>query len=258
MLHFTPAAVVGSNDASCEGQGQINITQHGTANWNYTVANSNNVTISSGSLNQNNPVTVSAPSGVYTITLVDNNGYTVVKNLQINGASPIAATMTASATAVEAGENITFNSTANNAVTTEWNFGDGTTQSTATASHNYASEGVYTVTLTVTNAAGCTGTTQQQVTVTAKAATGINNLNEGKLAIWSNANRVYVDFSKQKISEATVEIYNILGQKVSSEKWGKSSIYSRELNNLDAGYVIVSVKTELGVSTKKVFITGSK
>ncbi len=258
VLHFTPAAKVNTSNATCAAQGQISITQPGSANWNYTLTNSANVVISSGNLNQSSPVTVSAAAGVYTITLTDANNYTVVKNLQITGASPIAASMTASSTIAETGEDINFTSTTANATNIEWNFGDNTTATTANASHSYTTEGSYNVSLTVTNADGCSSTTSQMVTVTAKSATGINNLTDGKLNIWSNANRVYVDFSKQKVSDATIDIYNVLGQKVSSEKWGKSSIYSRELNNLDAGYVIVNVKTELGVSTKKVFITNTK
>ncbi|MFN8288226.1 MAG: PKD domain-containing protein [Chitinophagales bacterium] len=258
VLHFTPAAKVNTTNASCAAQGQISIEQPGSANWNYTVTNSNSVVISSGSLNQSNPVTVSATPGVYTVTLTDANNYTVVKNLQITGASPIAATMTASANTAETGEDINFTSTTANAATTEWNFGDNTTATTASASHNYTNEGSYNVTLTVSNADGCSSTTSQMVTVTAKTATGITDLTNNKLNIWSNANRVYVDFNKQKVSEATIDIYNVLGQKVSSEKWGASSIYSRELNNLEAGYLIVSVKTNEGITTKKVLISSIK
>lgn len=48
-----------------------------------------------------------------------------------------------------------------------WNFGDGASASGMTAAHSYSSEGSYSVTLTVTDAAGNTGTAARTVTVVA-------------------------------------------------------------------------------------------
>ena len=48
-----------------------------------------------------------------------------------------------------------------------WDFGDGTTGTGATATRTYAQGGTYTVRLTVTDAAGATGTTERQVLVVA-------------------------------------------------------------------------------------------
>ncbi len=46
-----------------------------------------------------------------------------------------------------------------------WNFGDGGTSTAQNPTHTYAAPGTYNVTLTVTNATGCTGTITQTVTV---------------------------------------------------------------------------------------------
>jgi hypothetical protein len=52
-----------------------------------------------------------------------------------------------------------------------WNFGDGQSASGSSVTHAYASAGVYTVALTVTDAFGNSGTVDEQVTVTAPGTT---------------------------------------------------------------------------------------
>lgn len=68
-----------------------------------------------------------------------------------------------------------------------WNFGDGTTSTTRNPSKTYAAAGTYTVALTVTDNAGATGSTSQNVTVSsspcgADPAPSIPNLVSG---VWT-------------------------------------------------------------------------
>ncbi len=261
VLHFTPKAELSSTNSSCAGQGQINIEQPGTANWSYTVVDHNTTTIATGTLNQNSPIQLSVAAGVYTVTLIDNNGYTVVKQMQVTGASPITANFSSSKQTAEEGEQINFTVTTPSAINTTWSMGDGTTYTTANATHQYQSEGSYTVTLTVTNADGCTDTKTQVITVTAKeeVVSGISHLTDKNgIAMWSHGKKVYIDFSKQKSVEASIEIYNILGQQLVNEKFGKASIYSKDLQNLEAAYVIVKVLNNGELITKKLFVAEGK
>ena len=71
---------------------------------------------------------------------------------------------------VTAGVALTLNGTGssdpdNDIASYDWDFGDGTTGTGATPSHTYASGGTYTVTLTVTDAGGFTGTATSIATV---------------------------------------------------------------------------------------------
>jgi hypothetical protein len=257
VLHFTPAAEVNATASSCSNDGAITVTQAGSAVWNYSVTNTQGTILSSGVVNQTTPATVNNLSaGVYTLTLADNNGYTVVKNIQVTGSASINPTFVAPATAT-VGQDVTFNNTTTDAVNYEWNMGDGTViTGIANPTYSYNTAGQYTVTLTVVSANGCSNTISQLVTV--GAATGIANVGEGTLNIYGAGNKVYVDFSKLKGVEATIEIYNVIGQNLSTEKFGKSTIYAKEIKNLDAAYVIVKVLNNGEITTKRVFIANGK
>jgi hypothetical protein len=89
--------------------------------------------------------------------------------------------------AVQEGQPLFFDasaSTDNVGVTSyAWNFGDGTTGNTATASHIYARPGVYNVTLTVTDAAGNAATVKFNVTVRSNDLLGLVQILEGIIAL---------------------------------------------------------------------------
>ena len=62
---------------------------------------------------------------------------------------------------------VNFTNFSTNAVSSSWDFGDTTTLiTTVDASHSYAFEGTYTVTLTVTGAAGDQSTKTEEITIT--------------------------------------------------------------------------------------------
>jgi PKD repeat protein len=54
-----------------------------------------------------------------------------------------------------------------NAVSWSWKFGDGATGGGVTSSHTYADPGLYTITLTVTNATGQIDSDSKSVVITA-------------------------------------------------------------------------------------------
>jgi len=109
-----------------------------------------------------NPSTTYILPGTYTVILTVNNGSgsntkTVVN--YINVVPTPVVSFTASDSVSCAPKTIQFN---NNSIpgiggttTYFWDFGDGNTSTQASPSHTYSSNGVYSVTLSVTNSAGC-------------------------------------------------------------------------------------------------------
>ncbi|MBC7170107.1 PKD domain-containing protein, partial [Candidatus Bipolaricaulota bacterium] len=116
-------------------------------------------------------------AGTYTValTVTDNRGATATTTRTVVVTppnQPPTASFTFSPTNPDPGQNVTFNASGSSdpdgtIVSYAWSFGDGTTSTVTTANVTkaYASAGLYTVTLTVTDNLGATGTTTRTIQV---------------------------------------------------------------------------------------------
>jgi gliding motility-associated-like protein len=110
------------------------------------------------------PTHTYAAPGTYTVSLFLDNGCTDTYSAVVT-VNP-GATSSFNAVPVCRGTPTVFNNTSTGGSTYTWAFGDGSAQSTQqNPTHTYANSGVFTVTLTVTNAAGCKFVTTNSVTV---------------------------------------------------------------------------------------------
>jgi PKD repeat protein len=115
-----------------------------------------------------------------TLTITDNSGAvaTVIKSITVTAPppsnTPPSAAFSASCTGLTC--SFTDESTDEDGAVTDWSwdFGDGSSSTERNPSHDYAAEGEYQVTLTVTDDGKATGTVTQAVHPTAPAATVVN------------------------------------------------------------------------------------
>ena len=105
-----------------------------------------------------------------TLTVRDASQYSGSATSAVHVFTPPTAAFTAPSTGLVAGQPISLDASSSGGpeapiTSYAWSFGDGTSATGAKATHAYATPGVYTVTLTVTDAHGATGTATQQLAV---------------------------------------------------------------------------------------------
>ncbi len=270
IVHFTPPAIVSWLDATCDSLGAIMVSQPGVAIWAYTLTDTAGNTVSQGTLDVNDSILVDVPAGTYTLTMVDTNNYTAVKVIQVGGSIPVITSMTNNAIdSTPIHSTINFSSISTNADSIVWTIADTIVLHGSNVSYTFDSPGVYTVTLFATNSTGCVAyaydtilivdtthiidTTHHDTTVTKLPWLEVNRIN-----MWSNGNAIYIDFGPLNKVEAVIRIYNILGQQIVNEKHTTNNLYRKELDNIDAAYVIVSVKNNDQITTRKLFISNKR
>ncbi|MDF2438767.1 MAG: hypothetical protein K0Q95_3143 [Bacteroidota bacterium] len=120
------------------------------------------------STNQNATHVYTAP-GVYTCHLYVNNGCSFDTSsvvITVNPGPSLSYTTDVNLTCVN--QLIQFTNTSTGSAVFNWSFGDGTTSSLTNPSHSFASQGVYTVTLSgASTTFGCIDSISQTVTISA-------------------------------------------------------------------------------------------
>jgi len=122
-----------------------------------------------------NPSVQYATPGSYNVTLIVSNSAgsdTITQNNFVVVSNMPTAGFTSSVN----GTNVSFTNTSTNATSYSWNFGDGGNSTQPNPTHNYATDGVYTVVLSATNACG-TVTSTQTVTIVTPPTAGFSATN---------------------------------------------------------------------------------
>ena len=112
----------------------------------------------------------SAGTYLVSLALTTSAGCADVAAVVVTVKEPPAPTIEITPTSAMVGETVYFTDTGSGGSSWLWDFGDGAVAgplSTPHATHAYGAPGTYTVTLTVTSAAGCTAGAQRSLTVNA-------------------------------------------------------------------------------------------
>lgn len=152
-------------------------------------------------------------AGSYGVTVTDVNGCTItLMELFINQQAPIAGEiLMPDAAAVQ--EVIAFESSADDGVQHQWDFGDGNTSTQPAPMHSYSLPGEYMVTLTL-NDGECSRTVQHTVSVF--VSTGVGATESNGLQAWSTGTAIVLVNNSDTAGD--VQVFDSAGQLVATER----------------------------------------
>jgi gliding motility-associated-like protein len=193
----------------CENsQNNVFIVQNGTGNYQWNVPGNGVITVGQG-------------SDTLYVDWATGNGYVSVTEVTASGCNSLpdscAPTVSVAPNANFAdssggpwNNNWIFTDASGGAINWVWDFGDGTTSTQQNPQHNYSTAGTYTITLLVTNSAGCTDTITRIIQV--EEGIFIPNV------FTPNADGTNDEFyiSSSGLLEYSIEIYNRWGVMVFS------------------------------------------
>ena len=156
-IYDTPDATFSSNlSSSCDPNElfSFSTSDPGITSWYWDFGDGTTSTAA-------NPSHTYGTTGSFDVTLIVSNSNacfdTMSVSSYINIGSSLVPSFTMNPATGCAPLSVQFNSTVPNAISWQWDFGDGSTDNTANPSHTYTSAGSYTLTLTVNTSNGCNG-----------------------------------------------------------------------------------------------------
>lgn len=144
-VYSNPNVNAGNDQIVCVGE-TVTLTANGAATYIWTGGISNGIAF-----------TPTEGNIIYTVTGTDNNGCIGTDEVSVTALVSPVVNFTSDLTNGCAPLTVTFTSTGDQGTAVNWNFGDGTSSTIGgTTTHTYSTVGCFDVTLSVTNAGGCT------------------------------------------------------------------------------------------------------
>ncbi len=237
----TPTVSTSGNTSFCEG-GSVTLTSSASSGnlW------SNGATTSSITVSQSGSYTVSISSGGCPSAL----SIPVVVNV-----TPAASVDGVTVTPGPAGYVSASATNPQNVATYLWDFGDasGSNPGTNPQAHTYIANGVYVVSLVVSNECG-TNSSSFTITIDNVPPTGIGELgvDEQELHLYPNPAGASIQLQNNgKLHIRNLTIYDIVGKVVSRNKVDDAPLYNLDVSHLGSGKYILRIDTDKGAVSRK-------
>jgi PKD repeat protein len=187
--------------------------------------------------------------GNYAIVYPDASvcGY-MAEQVEITAQKIVSASIVASATRITMSESVTLRGPKGKGIINQWNLGDGTISTGELVTHQYSSEGVYTVVLT-TYKGNCEETKSIDITVRSNAS-----VNRDFVDVQQRNNDYYAVFNTDQNMVASIKVHNALGQLINApiSFEGKTGQVLLNLNDAPEGVYIVSINSGNDTVTRKI------
>lgn len=180
-------------------------------------------------------------AGTYSVAVTNAGGCTTSDQMVVTNKAIPNSSFTSAAVAPEKGQQVQFTATQVAGNQYLWNFGDPNsptnTSLLVSPIHVFTQPGTYTVTLTVTNVStGCKSVTTQTITVTAigNDFAKVFNLFAAPNPFVGNTKIKYT--LPENANSVTVEVYDMIGRKVSSllnDEYQSAGTYEYNFENTD-------------------------
>lgn len=215
---------------------------------------------------QQNPTHVFTNIGVRPVFMIASNGIcsdTAYLDVDVNWdctqlGLTAGFTMNTDTVVLSAFGTVELTNTSTNAEQYLWDFGDGSSDDpTVDPIHPYIDEGTYTITLTAINY-NCTTTTSQTIIVVPFGIGIFEFLSEDHLTVYPNPNsgRFIVEIDLDVVSKMTVELNNVLGQRVYKESLRAQKHWKKAFNleSYVKGIYLLRITTDQGIIQRKIII----
>jgi len=197
-----------------------------TTTWNWSFPGGQPATSTA-----QNPTVVYITPGTYSVELTAANTAGSNTATQLN--SVTVGTVPATAFSGSAnGLSASFTNTSANATSYSWDFGDGQASTEANPTHTYATDGVYTVVLTSTNACG-NSTATQGVVIETVANQDLSIVKKFTIYPNPNSGNFEVEISGIPMQNVKLELVNAIGIVVGEAEYSFQTGYLKK--NLDFG-----------------------